>query len=95
MALAVFMVEEPEDSPVASMDLPGHAGRLALTPARSAALIMEESREASPLAGGRALAEASTEVEVSTGPAAVTGNAVQVMQKQLMIWRKNSCARTI
>lgn len=48
-------------------------------PVHSAALTMEESREASPLAGNRALVGASTAVEVSMAEAteeAATGNPV-------------------
>ena len=66
------------------MDLRRHTGSLVPTLARSAALIMAVSREASLLAGTRALAEASMEVGVSTeaaafteAEAAVTGNSVQ------------------
>jgi hypothetical protein len=61
---------------------------------------MEESREVSPLAGSRALAEASMEVEVFTEAEAATeeagaGNSAQLPETRLMIRRKNSCARTI
>src|SRR5271167_2617620 len=56
IAPADFMAEEREDSRAANMD----SRHMAPTPARSAALTMAESREDSPLAGGRALAEAST-----------------------------------
>ena len=72
---ADFMAEEREDSPVASMDLRRHTGSLALTLAHLAGLTMEESQEASPLAGIRALAEASTAVEVSTEAVAATEEA--------------------
>ena len=80
------------------------AGRItdstALVPVHSAALTMEESREGSPIADGRALAEASVEVVVSeaavfTGEAAVAGNSVPLPETRLMIWKKNSCAQTI
>ncbi len=61
------------------MDL-RHTASPAVTPARSADLIMEELREASPLADDRALAEAFTEVEVSmvaeAATAAVTGSSI-------------------
>jgi hypothetical protein len=70
-----FTAEGQEDSPAASMDLPHPMPRLVRTPAHSAALIMEESQEASPLAGSRALVEASMGVEASTEVAAVTGEA--------------------
>src|ERR1700719_2598751 len=94
-----FMAEEREDSPVASMDSRHHMPRPVRIPAHSAALIMEESREVSRLGGNRALAEASMEAEVFTEAAAteaaVTGNSVQSPQMRLMIWRKNSCAKTI
>jgi hypothetical protein len=56
---------------------------------------MEEWQEASPLVGSRALAEASTEVEVSTVAEAVAADSVQLLETKLMIWRKNSCAQTI
>jgi hypothetical protein len=65
------------------------------TPVRSAVSIMEAWPEASPPGGSRALAEASTEVEVSTAAVAVEGNAGQLTQSDLVIWRKNSCAQTI
>jgi hypothetical protein len=64
------------------------------TPVRSAVSIMEAWQEASPPEGSRALAEASTEVEVSTAAVAVEGNAGQLTRSDL-IWRKNSCAQTI
>ena len=61
------------------MDLWRRMLRLAPIPAHSAALIMEELREDFPLAADRALAEVSTEAEVSTGAgdmvAEVTGNS--------------------
>src|SRR5260370_1369714 len=57
------------------MDL-HHTVSPAVTPARSADLIMEELREASPLADARALAEAFTGVEVSTVAEAATAAAV-------------------
>ena len=67
-------------------DLQRRTSSLVATPARSAALIMEESPEAFPLAGSRVSA-APTEAEVSTAVAAaftaaavvtaeVTGNPV-------------------
>jgi hypothetical protein len=89
---------------VASPTHGASAGRItdstALVPVHSAALTMEESREGSPIADGRALAEASVEVVVSeaavfTGEAAVAGNSVPLPETRLMIWRKNSCAQTI
>jgi hypothetical protein len=72
--------------------------KLVRIPEHSAALIMEEYREASPLAGSRALGEALMEEAVSTvaevvTEAAVTGNSIQSQQTQLIIWRKNLCAR--
>ena len=84
-----------------SMDSRHRMPRPARIPELSAASIMEEWREAFPLAGSRASAEASTvaelstAVEVSTEAAAVEGNSVQLPQTRLMIWRKNSCAQTI
>jgi hypothetical protein len=72
---ANFMAAEGEDSPAASMDLRRHTASPVLTLEHSAALIMEELREASPLAGTRALAEASTGVEVST-EAEVAGSSL-------------------
>ena len=60
-----------------------HISSLVVVPARSAALIMEESREGSPLAGSRASAEASTAVEGFRGGGfrgggGVAGNWVQM-----------------
>lgn len=74
--------------------------RLARIPARSAALITGEWREASLLGDSQALAAASMGVEVSTGEAAftavaATGNPVQLLRIQLMIMEKKSCAQTI
>jgi len=90
MEPADFMAEEREDSLVVSMDLRRHTGSLALTLAHLAASIMEESQEASPLAGIQALVEASTEeaavsteVEAATEEA-VTGNSVQSPETQLI-----------
>jgi hypothetical protein len=63
-----------------SKDSRHHTPNLVPIPAHSVVLIMEESRGDSPLAGSRALAEASMEEVVSTGAAeaeAVTGNSVQ------------------
>jgi hypothetical protein len=70
-------------------------------PARSAALIMEEFPEDSPLAGSRVSAAAFMAVAVSTAveaeaftvaaevtAAEVTGNPVQLPQTRLMIWRR-------
>jgi hypothetical protein len=65
-----------EDSPVASTDSRHHMLRLVHIRVHSAALIMEESREASPLAGSRALAEVSTEAAAFTEAEAVTVVAV-------------------
>ena len=94
------MAEEREDSPVASMDSRRPMPRLVRIPAHSAALIMEEPREAFRLEASQALVEAFMEVVVSTAAeavteAAVTGSPVQLPQRQLMIGRKNLCARTI
>jgi len=50
---------------------------LATTPAPLADLIMEESQEASPLAGNRASVEVSTEAEDFTA-AVVTGKSVRL-----------------
>jgi hypothetical protein len=79
---ADFMAKD-EDSPAeASMGLHRHTASLAPTQAHSAALIMEESLEASPLAASRALAEASMAVEVSTEAAVgVAGNSVQYCRR--------------
>src|SRR5271165_1323175 len=66
-----------------------HMPRPALIPGRLAASTMEESQEASPPVGSRALAEASTEAE------AVAADSVQLPETRLMTWRKNSCAQTI
>jgi hypothetical protein len=79
---------------VARMDLRHHMASLAPTPERSAALIMAELREASPLVGSRAMAEASTEAEGATEEA-VTGNSAPLPQTKLMIWRKNLCRQII
>jgi hypothetical protein len=72
-----------------------HMPRPALIPEHLAGSIMEELQEASPPAGSRALAEASTEVEVSTVVEAVAADSVQLVETRLMIWRKKSCAQTI
>jgi len=60
---------------------------------------MEESQEASLIAGSRASVEAFmaevSEAEVFTEAEAVAGNSVQLLQMTLMIWRRNSCAQTI
>src|SRR5271155_5233175 len=79
-------------SPSRTMDM------VAPIPVHSAALIMEESQEASLLAGSRASAAASMEPEVLeavvfTEAEAVAGNSVQPPETKLMIWRKKSCAR--
>src|SRR6266849_6520242 len=75
------------------MELRRHVLSLVLIPARLAALIMEESPEASPLAGSRASVEVSTEEAVSTGEAVstavevtlaeVTGNSVLFVENNL------------
>src|SRR5271168_594044 len=65
-----------------------HMPRPAIIPVLSAALIMEEWREASLLADSRA------SVEGLTGVAAAV-NSGQPPQTQLMIWRIKSCARII
>jgi hypothetical protein len=76
-----------------SMDSRRHTHNRVHIPVHSAVLIMEESREAFPLAVSRASAEASMEVEVSTEAvteeAAVTGNSVPLLQSRLMTWRRN------
>jgi len=56
---------------------------------------MEELQEVSPRVGSRALAEASTVVEVSTEAEAVAADSVQLPETKLMIWRRNSCAQII
>src|ERR1700674_943992 len=82
IALADFMVEEDftaaplpavSTAPHRNMDSRHPMPRLAPIPAHSAASIMEESREASPLAGSRASAEVSTEVEAFMAAEAFTG----------------------
>ena len=60
--------------------------RLVHIPVHSAALIMEESREASPHEGSRASVEVSTAAEAFTvaavvTAAVVTGNSVALLQK--------------
>src|SRR6266849_2055941 len=76
------------------MELGRHVPSLVLIPAPSAALIMEESPEASPLAGSRASVEVFTEEAVSTGAAVstavealtvaeVTGNSVLFVENNL------------
>jgi hypothetical protein len=70
-------------------------------PARSAALIMEESLEDSLLEVSRALAAASTAeaVEASMAAevtaAAVTGNSIFISKRQPTIWSAKSCKRRI
>jgi hypothetical protein len=71
-----------------------HMPRPALIPERLAVSIMEEWQEASPPVGSRALAEASTGVEVST-VVAVAADSIQLVETRLMIWRKKSCAQMI
>jgi hypothetical protein len=66
---------------------------------------MEESPVAFPHAGSRASVEVSTEAaafteavvvtEVVVTEVAVTGDSFRLPQAQLLIWRDNSCARTI
>src|SRR5713226_1512129 len=80
-----------------STDSRHHMPSLVSIPARLAALIMEELREASPLAGSRASVEVSTEAEVFTVGAAFTvaevaGNSIPLLRKQLTTWRMKSCA---
>src|ERR1700722_3948547 len=90
-----FMTEEREGSPVASMDSPHRTPRPAFILEPSAALIMEESPEASPPAASRALAEVSmaevSEVEASTVAEVATGNSVQIPQTRL-IYGERTCA---
>src|SRR5712671_6635087 len=62
-------------------------------PARSAALIMEESPEDSLLEVSRALAAASTAAEVTA--AAATGNSIFISRRQPTIWSAKSCTRRI
>lgn len=82
------MVEEREDLRVASMDS-HHMPRPAPIPELSAVSIMEELPTDFPHAGSRALVEASTEAEVSTAAAEVTGDSSRLTKAQLMIWRKS------
>jgi hypothetical protein len=72
-----------------------HTPRPALIPEHLAVSIMEEWQEASPPVGSRALAEASTGVEVSTVVEAVAADSIQLVETRLMIWRKKSCAQMI
>jgi hypothetical protein len=86
MEQADFTAEEREDSPVASMDSRRRMPRPVRIPVHSAALIMEESREASPHEGSRAPVEVSTAAEAFTvaavvTAAVVTGNSVALLQK--------------
>jgi hypothetical protein len=76
-----------------SMDSPVRMPSPVRILAFSADSIVEECREAFPLAASRASAEVSTGVRDST-VAAVEGKAVQLPQTRLMIRRKNSCAYT-
>ena len=76
--------EEQEDLPVASADL-RHTASLVPTPAHSAALITEESREASLLAGSPASVGASMAAEAFTVAVVVTaavaaGSSVALLQ---------------
>ena len=86
MEPADFTAEEREDLPEASMD----SHRMAKpgpTPGLSVALIMEEPPIAFPRAGSRASVGVSTEAEVSTGveasmaAVAVTGNSIQIPER--------------
>ncbi|HVR27691.1 MAG TPA: hypothetical protein VMU26_30720, partial [Candidatus Polarisedimenticolia bacterium] len=90
---AVFMAETPEASGAASMDLRRPMASLVPTPAHSADLIMEESREDFLLVGSLASALASMEAaEVSTGAEAVmeavTASSIQLPQTRAMIRRR-------
>jgi hypothetical protein len=86
-------------SPHRSMGSRRRMPRLATTPARSAALIMEEQQEASQLAGSRASVEVSTEAEDFTAAAVVTAAAVIAnpvrLQTKLTRRRMKSCALRI
>jgi hypothetical protein len=84
MEKADFMAEKREDLPVASTDL-RHTASLVPTLVHSAALIMEESREASPLAGSPASVGASMAAEAFTVAVVVTaavaaGSSVALLQ---------------
>ena len=98
IAAADFMAEAPEDLPVESTGS-HHIPDLVRIPAHSAALIMEESREAFLPEDNPASAEDSTEEVAFTEEAfteeAVAGNSVRSGQTQFRIWRKKSCARKI
>jgi hypothetical protein len=85
MEQAHFMAEEREDFPVASTDL-RHTASLAPTPVHSAALIMEGSREAFPLAGspasvGASMAEEAFTVAAVAMAAVAAGSSVALLQK--------------
>lgn len=71
-----FMGEGKEDSVEANMDSHPTA-RLAVTPARSVALTMEEQQGVSRPADSRALAGALMEAAAFTEEAAVTGKSVE------------------
>jgi hypothetical protein len=69
-------------------------------PVHSAALIMEESREAFPHGGSRASVEVSTAAEAFTVAAVVTvavvtGNSVALLQRQVTTRRAKSCVLQI
>jgi hypothetical protein len=78
---AAFTVTQGEDSPVDSMDSPVHTPKLEPIPAPSAVSIMEEPREAFPLAANRASVEVPTEEAAFMGAEATaavgTANSVQ------------------
>jgi hypothetical protein len=80
MAVA-FTVTQGEDSAGASMDFPLHTAKLEPILAPSAVSIMEEPREAFPLAANRASVEVPTEVAAFMGAEATvavgTGDSVQ------------------
>ena len=84
MELADFMAEEREDLLEDSTASRPHMPRPVPIPERSAASIMEECREAFPLAASRASAEVSMEAEGSTAAGAATGNSVQLTQTRLI-----------
>src|SRR5216684_195704 len=63
-------------------------------PVHSAALIMEESREAFPHGGSRASVEVFTVAAVVT-LAVVTGNSVALLQRQVTTRRAKSCVLQI
>ena len=92
--MAVALAEDEALRPQAT-DSRRHMPSRALIPEHLAVSIMEEWQEAFPPVGSRALAEASTGVEVSTVVEAVAADSIQLVETRLMIWRKKSCAQMI